>query len=422
VVIVTDSLAVDGGSSMVALTSARALAASGVRVTVFAASGEASPELAACENLTLVTTGQGDALASGNRLRGALRGLWNGAAFHRISDLLATMDRERTVVHVHGWTKALSSSVVAAVVRAKFPLVMTMHEYFVRCPTGCLYLHRDRAVCTLKPMSLACVLTDCDSRSYAFKLYRVVRQAIARTAGSIPRGARNFITVSAFSERILRGLLPAARRFYPVANPVDAVRDDRVAAAANDQFVYVGRLSPEKGGALLAEAAKRAGVRVTFIGDGPERAAIEAANPDATVTGWLDRDGVAARLRGARAIVVPSLWYETLGLVVLEAAALGIPAIVSRDTAPGDLVRDGETGLLFGRGDVAQLTAALIAMRDDAVVERMSCAAYDGFWSAPPTTEAHVTGLRTVYDQVLADALGQSAAAPSFATPARAAR
>jgi glycosyltransferase involved in cell wall biosynthesis len=402
VVIVTDSLAVDGGSSKVALTSARALAASGVQVTVFAASGEASAELAACPNLRLVTTGQGDALASGNRIAGALRGIWNGAAYARMTALLATLDRSRTVVHVHGWTKALSSSVVAAVVRAKFPIVMTMHEYFVRCPTGCLYLHRDRAVCTLAPMSMACITKDCDSRSYAFKLYRVLRQFVARTAGAIPRGALHFITVSSFSERVLAGLLPPKRRFHRVDNPVDAVRDERISAANSDTFVFVGRLSPEKGGLLLAEAAKDAGVAVTFIGDGPERAAIEAANPAATVTGWLDRDGVAAQLRGARAIVVPSLWYETLGLVVLEAAALGIPAVVARDTAPADLVRDGWTGMLFRRGDRGQLAAALRALRDDATVERMSRAAYATFWTAPPTSGEHVSRLRSVYDDVLA--------------------
>jgi glycosyltransferase involved in cell wall biosynthesis len=401
VVIVTDSLSVDGGSAKVALSSALALAESGLQVTVFAAAGQASNELAACRNLRFISTGQGEALASRDRLRGALRGLWNRTASAKMNALLATLDPQRTVVHVHSWTKALSSSVVASVVRAKFPLVLTLHEYFTACPNGCLYLHRDRRICTLRPMSLACITKDCDSRSYAFKLYRVLRGWIQRYAGSVPGGVRHFITVSQFSQHVLEPLLPVGR-FHSVANPVDAARGRRSDAENNTGVVFVGRLSAEKGGLLLAEAARLAGVHVTFVGDGPERAAIERANPQATVTGWVDRESVLTHLRAARALVVPSLWYETLGLVVLEAAALGTPAIVPRDTAPADLVRSGETGLSFARGNVAELAAQLRRLNDDALVGGMSRAAYDTFWSNPPTMDAHIRRLVTTYEDMLA--------------------
>jgi glycosyltransferase involved in cell wall biosynthesis len=401
VVVVTDSLTVDGGSAKVALSSAIALAESGLQVTVFAAAGQASPELAACANLRIVCTEQGDALSSRNRLAGAVRGLWNRRARSRMTALLATLDPARTVVHVHSWTKALSASVVASAVRAKFPVVLTLHEYFTACPTGCLYLHRDRAVCTIAPMSLACVTKDCDSRSYAFKLYRVVRQMIARSFGCIPSGIAEYITVSRFSRRILEPLLPARRRMHAVDNPVDAVREPRAHAEASDTFVFVGRLSAEKGGLLLAEAARLAGVRVVFIGDGAEREAVLAVNPQAQFTGWLDRAGVTAHLRAARCVVVPSLWYETLGLVVLEAAALGVPAIVPNGTAARDLVVPGKTGLAFERGNALDLAAQLRALADASLTERLSRNAYDAFWSKPPTMAAHVDELLSTYAGVL---------------------
>ncbi len=285
--------------------------------------------------------------------------------------------------------------------RAKFPVVLTLHEYFTACPTGCLYLHRDRQVCTLKPMSLACITKDCDSRNYAFKLYRVLRQAIQRTIGAAPRGIRDYITVSAFSRRVLEPMLPARSRYHAVDNPVDAERAPRVRAEANDGIVFVGRLSAEKGGTLLAEAAKLARIGVTFVGDGPERDDILRINPDARITGWLDRAAVAAHLRAARCVVVPSLWYETLGLVVLEAAALGIPAIVPTHTAAQDLIRPGQTGLAFQRGDVASLARKLRACVDGSLVERLSRAAYDEFWQTPPTMDAHVSGLLATYHGVL---------------------
>lgn len=419
VVVVTDGLIVDGGTAKVALESAAALAESGLRVTVFGAYGEASRELAGHPNVRIVSTGQTHAMASRNPLADSLRLIWNRRAHAKMTELLATLDPATTIVHVHCWTKALSSSVVAAVARAKFPMVMTLHEYFTACPTGCLYLHRDRKVCTLTPMSVACIVKNCDSRSYLYKAYRVVRQLVQRTFGRIPSGIGEFITVSEFSRSVIERYLPRRRRVHPIANPVPAERATRVPAEASDTFVFIGRLSPEKGGVLLAEAARSAGVKVTFVGDGPEREAILQANPDARITGWLDGAGVSAELRAARCVVVPSLWYETFGLVVLEAAALGVPAIAPEDTAVRDLIVPGASGVAFERGNAQALAAALRAFSDDAAVERMSQGAYDAFWSNPPSMSAHVERLLATYRDVLA-ATARASAGAGVTMPVRA--
>jgi len=401
VVVVTASLSIDGGSSKVALTSALALAGSGVRVPLFTAFGLPSADLASCERLRVISTGQAEALNDPNRFAAALRGLWNFRAYRMMRDALAKLDRKRTIVHVHGWTKALSASVIAASVASRFPLVVTLHEYFTACPTGCLYLHRDNKVCTIKPMSPACIVKDCDSRSYIFKLYRVVRQWIAMYAAGVPWAVANFITVSLFSRKVMEPLLPSGKRFYPIDNPVDVAMSGRVTAEENARFVYIGRLSAEKGVLLLAEAARRADVSVEFVGDGELRGEIERINPEAAVTGWLDPAAVARRLQGARCVVVPSLWYETLGLVVLEGAGAGIPAVVPNDTAVRDLVAADVSGLVFERGDVDRLTAALIALKSDSLVRRLSEGAYRSYWRQPRTMSAHVTALQAAYEDIL---------------------
>jgi glycosyltransferase involved in cell wall biosynthesis len=262
-------------------------------------------------------------------------------------------------------------------------------------------------------MSLACITKDCDSRNYAFKLYRVLRQFIARTAGAVPRGIANYISVSAFSRRVIQPMLPARSTYHSIPYPIDADHSARATAEANGAFVFVGRLSAEKGGALLAEAARIAGVPVVFVGDGTCRAEIEAINPNAKFLGWLDRDGVAAQMRSARALVVPSLWYETFGIVVLEAAALGIPAIVPTGTVPGDLVEHGVTGLQFERGNVDDLAAQLTKCSDDSMIARFSQAAYTAYWSKPPTMAVHVDLLLTAYRNVLAQVAPAVATVPA---------
>jgi glycosyltransferase involved in cell wall biosynthesis len=197
-------------------------------------------------------------------------------------------------------------------------------------------------------------------------------------------------------------MLPAGSRFYAIDNPVDARYGPRVAAERNGAYVYVGRLSAEKGGALFAEAARRLGLPIVFVGNGSERAEIARVYPGATFVGWLDREGVKAQLEAARCVVVPSVWYETLGLVVLEAAALGIPAVVPTGTAAYDLIAPGRSGLSFERGNVDELTERLRAVAsDDALVERMSRNAYAAYWKAPLTMSLHVDRLLSVYASVL---------------------
>jgi glycosyltransferase involved in cell wall biosynthesis len=121
-------------------------------------------------------------------------------------------------------------------------------------------------------------------------------------------------------------------------------------------------------------------------------------------------------MRSARCLVVPSLWYETFGIVVLEAAALGIPAIVPIGTVPGDLVEHGVTGLRFERGNVDDLAAQLSTCGEDAMIERFSRAAYDAYWSKPPSMSVHVDLLFTAYRKVLAQVAPAVAVAPFAAS------
>ncbi len=327
----------------------------------------------------------------------------NPRVLRLLEEMLASANPARTVVHVHGWTKALSSSIFDAVLGAGFPLVVTLHEYFLVCPIGSLYLHGARAICRKRPLSLDCIACDCDSRNYAHKAYRVARQFVQRDYVGVPRRLKNLVTVSEFSRRVLAERMPGTPPIEVLRNPIAVDRSPRTAAVANRPYAYVGRLSAEKGATLFAAAAREASVEAVFVGDGEDRASIARINPDARIVGWVDHSAVLDHLRSARAVVLPSLWYETFGLVVLEGAALGIPAIVPAGTAPSDLVDDGGTGSWFARGDVDDLTRVLRLHEDDAVTERMSERTYDAYWANPATLDEHVDGLMRIYERTLTD-------------------
>jgi glycosyltransferase involved in cell wall biosynthesis len=96
------------------------------------------------------------------------------------------------------------------------------------------------------------------------------------------------------------------------------------------------------------------------------------------------------------------MWYETQGLVVLEAAALGLPAIVADTCAASQFIVDGKTGLLFRQGDKQDLQKKLLQMNQDSAMAReLGRAAYDRYWSAPTTLSRHTAELVQCYQEVL---------------------
>ena len=401
VVIVNDFAYVNGGASSVAVASAAALARSGVDVVFFAAVGEPAAELAQ-SGVKTVTLGQSEIAADKNRLRAALQGLWNIRAASELGALLGGSRKDDTIVHIHSWTKSLSSCVARVALGRGFRVVLTLHDYFTACPNGGFYNYPQDCVCRLRPLSAACLTEDCDSRRYSHHLWRVLRQVVQERAGLLPRGIGHFIAVSKFSRDILKPFLPPAAQVQVLANPVAADQGGPAPVAENDRFLFVGRQTPEKGPLLLADALSKLRARAIFAGDGPLKRAVQERCPSAEMPGWLDRAALRIQIRRALALVLPSLWYETQGLVVLECAASGVPAIVPDLCAASEFVEHGRTGLIFKRGDKADLADKMRSLlADRALAARLGRAAYEKFWAAPPSAQAHAAGLLDIYRQML---------------------
>ena len=401
VIVVTDSAAITGGAERIPILEATELAQGGHRVTLVAGHGEPDPELAAA-GVVVHTTGQPTTLNDPHRGRAAARGIWNRAAARMVEEATAQADPANTVVHIHGFTKVLSASVVRTALRSGLPVVATLHEYFAACPNGGFFNYQTQEICRLTPLSAKCVITNCDARSYSHKLWRVGRTAVQRRLGQMPSGISWFITPSEFAAGILRPYLPASATLHVVPNPVAVSKQTAIDVAGNSDFVFVGRLDPDKGPLLFAEAARRADVPAVFVGAGEEAEAIERTYPKARLTGWLDQAEVTAVMRNARAVVNSSLWYETQGLSALEAAAQGIPAIISDATALTDVVAHDETGLWFRGGDVDDLAEKIRALRDsDGLVARLGTSGYDRFWAAGWDLPSHLQRLEEIYRAAL---------------------
>lgn len=142
-----------------------------------------------------------------------------------------------------------------------------------------------------------------------------------------------------------------------------------------NRIVFLGRLSTVKGIDVLIDAFRRASavnpeLRLSVVGEGPDRARLETLAADlierqqVCFTGWLDRAGIIDQLAASALVVVPSLWPEAFGRVVLDAYSCGRPVIASRIGGLPELVGP-ETGLLVTPSDSAALAEAIGRLAGD---------------------------------------------------------
>ena len=176
-----------------------------------------------------------------------------------------------------------------------------------------------------------------------------------------------------------------------------ALRRQWGAGDASPVFITVGRIAAEKNVELALRAfreARRArpALRMVVVGDGPARARLEAAYPEARFVGVQRGDVLAAHYASADAFVFPSL-SDTFGNVVLEALASGLPVLSFDCAAAAEHVANGVSGRLVAAGDEAAFIAAACELAETPGL----CPA-----AAPMRQAAAAAARRATWDEVLA--------------------
>lgn len=401
VIFLNDFGAVNGGAAQVAITEALWLAEDSHEVVFFYGAGPADPRMQSHPNIQVVKADNFDVLEEPNRVKAAVKAIWNQQAAKQLNSVLSEALPGETIVHLHGWHRSLSPSVAAVVRRKKLPLICTVHDYFLACPNGGFYNFQTNKPCTLKALSPACLLEHCDPRLYRHKLWRYGRMLTQRNLVKLPNKDMAFITVSDFSRTIIQPYLSHGSPIYDLSNPIATPSSAKVRVSENQSYTYAGRLSKDKGPLLLAQANHDQKFKLTFIGEGSEKEQIQSTDHNARLTGWLAREALFSELSKTRALIFTTLGYETQGMTVLEAASMGIPAIVSDSSAATSWVKDGYNGLWFRQGDPEDLRRKMMLVENDDLLSRLGTAAHEKFWSHPNSPQQHVERLTEIYEEVL---------------------
>ena len=336
----------------------------------------------------------------GPSLRLGVTTIWSRSAHREVKSLLRRQSFD--VVHVQNTFPQISPSVLYAARSAGVAVVQSLRNYRMVCANGTLY--REGSVCELcmgRVVGLPAMRYECYQDDRIATSAVVALQSIHRLAGSWDRTVSVFIALSRFSAgKHIEGGVPADR---VVVKPNFLADDPGPGDSDRSGFIYVGRLSEEKGIDTLIKAWESISAPLVIAGDGPLTpwvAAQAARNPRIEYIGARSNAEAVKLLGTVRAAIMPSQWHEPFGRGVIEAYARATPVIAARIGALSELVDDGRTGVLFRPGDAADLANAVERILSDADPSTMSAAAREEYLSKY-SADVNYSQLMAIYDRAI---------------------
>lgn len=390
-----------GGADVVMLEESRLLSDHGHTVVPFAMKNQKNlPSPYAHAFVSAIPTARvGYGLAE---LKTAGRFFYSFEARKKLSGLITRTKPD--IAHVHNIYHQLSPSVLDALGSARVPAVMTVHDWALLAPNYMLFDHG--AICERGRLGAwQTIHHRCIKDSYLASTLAASAFAFHRLTRAYERGIRQFIAPSVFVKNKLVAAGFSEHRITVIPHFIDASKI--VMGSVGNYVAYMGRLSPEKGIlTLIKAAALHPDIPVKIAGTGPEEEKLKAFVSDHHLLNveFVGRlDGVARDrfYQQALCVVVPSIWYELFGLVVLEAYAAGKPVIASAIGALPELVREGETGALVSPEDPVALASAIANLAQNLDQAKTQGIAGRVWIETNFTPDAHYTALMSVYQSAI---------------------
>ena len=378
IVVLNDASRAKGGATGLAILSAMELRARGLRVTYVCGDDGDAPELRD-NGIEVIAAGSGRLLERG-RADAMRKGIHNPQMRDFVADVVRRTDGEGTVYHLHGWAQIFSPAIFAALEPVAPRTFVHAHDMFLACPNGVYMDYRRNETCTRVPLSASCVLTNCDKRSYAQKVWRMMRQRALFSNFDPSKGWAGILAIHpGMLPRLMRGGYPQDL-LHVVRNPASPFTPKRVPVERNRKFVYVGRLERDKGVLDLAQSARRTGAELVCVGDGVLKDQLAREFPEIHVTGWLPKEKIGRWVENARALVMPSYHPEPFALVLAEAIGSGVPVAVSDTALMAPEIEEAGLGLRFRVFDPDEIDRAIREFQemDAADIERMSRRGHEG--------------------------------------------
>jgi glycosyltransferase involved in cell wall biosynthesis len=306
------------------------------------------------------------------------------------------------VAHLHNVYHQLSPSILGALARHGVPVVLTLHDYKLACPTY-RFLDKDQ-ICE------ACVphkfWNAPRRRCRDGSLLASGTMALETTVHTLLRSYRHvgvFICPSQFMATKMRAAKVFPDRLHVLRHFVD-LTETPAKATPGGEVLLAGRLAHEKAvdTAIRAIALVPGSVRLHIAGDGPARAELEAlaarvAPGRVVFHGRLPKAALHQLLRESCVSVMSSRWYENQPLAVLESLANGVPIVATDLGGTPELIRPGIDGELVPAEQPERMAEALASILADPDKAFLMGQAGRERMEQEFSPEAHLEGLDRLY-------------------------
>jgi glycosyltransferase involved in cell wall biosynthesis len=331
--------------------------------------------------------------------------LWNRQVYGELRRLIRETRAE--IMHVHNTFPLISPASYYAAHAERIPVVQTLHNYRLLCPAATLF--RDHHVCEScvgKSFAWPGIVHACYRDNTSASAVAATMLATHRVLGTWKTKVSAYIALSDFARsKFIQGGLPESK-IYVKPN---FIQPDPGLGSGDGHFaLFSGRLTQEKGILTLLEAWTKFDLPLPLeiAGDGPLASQVaEAAQTNRQILwhGWLSRDRLMERLKKAAMVIVPSTWYESFPMTIVESFALGIPVITSRLGSLISIVDHRRTGLQFNAGDSADLAAQIRWFQDHPVeaAAMRHCARSE--FDSKYTSERNYKQLMQIYQAALSE-------------------
>ena len=267
------------------------------------------------------------------------------------------------VVHIHNLHYAGTAAILYAARRMKVPIVMTIHNYRLLCPSGSLYFDNQLFLKSLEEsFSWSAVKRGVYQQSKAITFWLALTNYLHRQIGTWGL-VDSMIFLGDHSKKIFEqsGLLNVNTKTFLKPN----FTNQKKFVSANDKgnyYLFIGRLSEEKGIKTLLKAFENHSEVLKIAGTGPLRDFVletEERSANIEYLGQLSKTEIGKMIDGAKALIFPSEWYETFGMVIIESFSLGKPVIAADLGNIPSIVKDQINGITFLPGNAQELRKKL---------------------------------------------------------------
>lgn len=265
------------------------------------------------------------------------------------------------VVHCNNLFPQLSTSIYSPARAAGIPVVQSIRNYRSFCANG--FFLRDEKVCTDclgSRASFHSIRHGCYRGSRAASTVVTTMQLWQRSLDRLHPVVTVYVTPTEFSRQLhISGGFDEKRI---VVKPNFIAPDPGHGPGSPDTFLFAGRLSAEKGLKAIIAAWEDLDAPLRVFGDGPmkdEIIAFAETHPAVTYLGHQPLHKIVEEMGAVRAVLMPSVWYETFGRTIAESFSRGTPVIASRLGAMAELVQDGINGTLIDPNNPEELSTAV---------------------------------------------------------------